>query len=481
MKTRYLLLTVALLGLAVALVGCQGPHLVTSTPAAKVTDVVVTGPPSTLPPTTPDTVTSTATLTVSPTVIPTPTVTLTATEVPTPAITPTSPASTVNLRQVLSDTLSQVSYRMAIQAIDSQNTTKIDATFVRDPSAAHLRWYDEGAVALHCVTVGDREWIGLGTVPMWLTAPSSVLTETQAFADSLPAIVAGTREFVFPDQVAEFSGLSKTEEGVACLRYIWEGEGAVGDVCLDPHTGLPLFGNERLLEGGEQTHSFELRFSHYNDPANVIPPPISGQPETLHIDDARMALNGLSSFRWTASVSLVPGQSSSSLQAFDWAMEGTYVLENSAFRSSVWLTATVDMPPTFRCWAIGHSHWIALPSSDQVFRDGFGADTPCRPGAPYYNWETPPALGEARRVEAGRTTINGELCDKYQFTLQVKNPQGNLTGHELMLFVTSDTRVPMRLEDVIRVQADGTTVTQIWEISHINDPANVVEPPQATP
>ena len=84
---------------------------------------------------------------------------------------------------------------------------------------------------------------------------------------------------------------------------------------------------------------------------------------------------------------------------------------------------------------------------------------------------------EGNVVSLKARMIESVLCNEYSYTGEWENDQGQPVTGEVHLFAASDNGLPMYVKSKSSVQGTGITVTATWQLSHLNDPANIVESP----
>lgn len=389
-------------------------------------------------------------------------------------------ARTINPKDVADLVARQTSYQMSLLTQSSESTTNTQITIVREPASEHVRFIERGAVLAHYIKIGEREWVALGTNPdpeTWQEAADAKgdVILGKVYSDFLD-LVQKLHPLIFfynLDREASLTRPALDMDGTTCDEYTWtEGEVA-GSICLSTESGLPVSANFNSASA-----TIEARYSHFNNPANSIPAPLTDFPQRLHIDDARMALNSLSSFQWTASLRWEPRAGAQS-EEFFYIWQGTYVLANQAWRAFLWAnTEETDNPPALKVMQIGEQRWVGVDGEqDPWTRVPPGVeDTLIEDSNPFNIWRSwlnPRQPGDLAATEV--ITLNDQSCHEYRFTLERTNDQGQLVRQEIRLFVATDSSLPMRVESVVTTPTG--TLTSTWELSHIDHPTNLVEMP----
>jgi hypothetical protein len=210
----------------------------------------------------------------------------------------------------------------------------------------------------------------------------------------------------------------------------------------------------------------------------VLSAPVTELPEKLYIDEARMALNGVSSFQFRRTFEgAIPGEAGS--EVF-WVSAGTYVQSVLAWRASVWFSAeNASGTPATELLTVGERKWQAAGGTETWFPSfmkreemdmysAFGSWT-------YWGDTDKPGrllVGEAR-------TIDGVPCRVYSFPYEGQMTSGEPVTGERFLFLAVDSLVPMGLETRLLVGPEEfPALVDTLELSHIDDPGNVVEAPE---
>jgi hypothetical protein len=184
--------------------------------------------------------------------------------------------------------------------------------------------------------------------------------------------------------------------------------------------------------------------------------PVTASPVTLNIANARMSLNGLTSFQWNF---LAYNPQSDALY-----FEGTYLQTNQACQVSAYNGKEKESGVAgYQLLRIGQQQWLGNKGIwvPQKWTDSsYYAE-------PFYIWTQVGGIGEGSLASSGTQIIGGIHCNKYLFH-DIKS--------DLTLFASVDSGLPIRLEYSTRGTA-GQALSEIWEMSHINDPSNVIKPP----
>jgi len=432
--------------------------------------VVVVGTPTPKP-----TAIPTATRTLPQTAMPEPTSTPGTTSVATPApqASPTLPANLptpalkINLKEVGERLWSQASFAFDYASTSGTHTR---GERIQEPPSWHFRHTsEEGGVLTwsESVMIGDREWVVnkfTGGLPLLCTGWEQQPTDSTMYEACIMTLVdKGTIEWFLTgpfirDQEAELLSGPTAIDGVLCYEYTWrDDDDNAYYAYLSAETGVPV-----KFEGP----GGKWLFSRFNDPANVIKPLTSEMPEKLHLDDAVMALNGLSSFQY-ATTFIDLQEPATSIE--DYA-KGVYVQSVHA-----WVATWMDEPeePLMEYMSTGERLLSRLPEAEATWSPVSEDDVMARLSGPFAGW----VFGFHLRVgslQPGATkTVDGTHCQEYVLTETRTDEAGRSKEVNMRLCVT-DLQVPMWME-MHYTDKESTSLVITCELSHLDDPANVVE------
>jgi len=419
---------------------------------------------------------------IPPTLTDTPTLTATATPTPTPGREEdqSTPAPRINLKEVGDRLWSLSSFAFEIGG------KGIQGEWIHTPLSWHIWVTGETDEALEFVTIRDRQWVAnllagelvgegedtplsCAKVQQWEQAPEGslyrMLYDVCDLGASASEAVLGVFGFFFYDQEAEFASGPRLVDDTPSYEYTWRDKS--GNVChlyMSTEAEIPIMA---------QCADITLHLSHFNDPANVIRPPTSEMPEKLHIDDARMALNGLSNFRYRTTQEFTDTR-----KAFAYYSEGLYVQLNQAWRAKFGEIGEEPFVEFLFHPSIGETllkggdmtMWFPVSwdeASEEMARDS----------APFAFWPDPPQEHRVGVLQPGSTrTVAGLECNEYLFTWTGSSDYGEAEV-QVRLCVTPEEMIPLRVHGIASLE-DGTRLVRTLELSHINDPTNVVEPPE---
>ncbi|MCD4685809.1 MAG: hypothetical protein K8S97_07720 [Anaerolineae bacterium] len=414
----------------------------------------------------------------------------------------TQPAATINLGDIKTRIERQASYRTTITV---GNMEPLEATIFREPRGIYVTagpltevWY---------LQVGARAWLGFfkdTTETCWVS--TTVLEQEQLHAalrtcedqgyfalNTDEGAIAQMQEMYMvgialihvvyipiitdifePEVQAMLSQPDQMIDGIVCHVYSWEQGDTAGSVCVTPE-GLPLY----AVYG-----TAELHFSHYNDPANVVTMPLLDFPDLLHRDAARMALNGLSSFQWTASIQLevteevtVQGQEDEDPVVFEEDVlivyHGTYMQRPQVWAVEVWRNEEKvfdAMQLGDQWWSGLNDHWFPLLPDDPDDADTINIS------GPFGMWRI--ALWDTMytQVAGAEHMVNGVRCNEYSRTAENVDAEGVSRSQTVRLFISVDDGLPLYLERVDHEPSFTRTIT--WGISNINAASNVIQIPE---
>lgn len=503
-KVKWLLLF-SILALLLAATGCVRATVVEVEPTAaasplpeitRVTPTMTLAPSvtSTFPPVVPTTApTPTPTVTAVPTEAPstgdgslsqavTSTVAMSETLTTAPILAP--PAPTINTKDIY-ERLWRVSGFVVdvVASLESDRTIRFVGTRVNSPGSWKISWLPSvqgGEGLVDYVSIGARNWVQVARVQSVPPCDATVSPTNNPdfdfcdFGADLQTLAQATLGILSSDQVVDLiDEKAVLDDGTACHEYKWrDTSAALWSMCLASETGLPI----RL-----STESVTVQFSHYNDPANAIAPPASEMPDRLHIDDARMALNSLSSFRYVTDgeVRTPAGQPTT------YHVEGTYIQDDQGWQTE-WKWKAEDAQPVIEFLSIEDQTWFRdkeePPWVDfSRFEDLFEDFRPMvNEAGPFSLW--PDASGLAGGVgvlQAGPPrTVGGLQCNDYLFEGTKTTDTGAEVSQRASVCATPAEMLPLQIEITLENADKGVFVTVKRELSHINDPANLVESPQ---
>jgi hypothetical protein len=233
-------------------------------------------------------------------------------------------------------------------------------------------------------------------------------------------------------------------------------------LCVSADTGLPLRFQSDLIKA---------HFNRFNDPANAFMVPTSGTPDRLNLDDARMALNGLDSFRYATTAELGDTKSKST-----YFINGVYKGTSQDWQAD-WRFKRDQDKPDF-VWAnVAGKTWGKIDGTIMWLPVGDDKDflTMVDDANPFAMWPNYPNLRTGIRQTGTTQTVGDQKCQEYLFTAQLTSAQGGQADYQLRLCVTMDSRIPLRM--AVKLTSGTFGLNFMRELSHLNDPANVVESP----
>jgi hypothetical protein len=218
-----------------------------------------------------------------------------------------------------------------------------------------------------------------------------------------------------------------------------------------------------------------VKFSLINDPSNVIKPPASRLSGKLNFDDARMSLNGLSSFQWTYWSEIRQENSTGITELY---YQGKYTQVNQAFH--VIASIGREEGPAVQFLQVGPNRWIGDAEGETWIDENvakLSGDSPFNYLAePFSIWNLYKEVEkEGNMTNSTPILINGQNCNEYLFLGKRTNDKGELISLELKIYFNLETGLPVRVEG--SSIKSGAYLHDIWDISHINDPNNTVNPP----
>ena len=388
-------------------------------------------------------------------------------------------AQTIDPTEVADLVARQASYQVSLSMQTGATTTDWEITVVREPASQYIRDVTGSAPVSHYIKIGEREWIGLGADPAWRSSDDPNLTqgEREGLA-RIQGFVPFPLFFNIEGPQASLTNPGLDVDGTTCDEYVRaEGETTLS-ICLSPDSGLPV----RATLGGSDAW-IEAHYSHFNAPANAIAAPTADFPERLHAADARMALNSLASFQWAATARWQPNTGT---DTGGYRYRGTYVQATQGWRAALWpIEADTDGPPTWELLSIGEDQWLDFGDGESrrwvplwiaSGLSGESLDFLFELADPLYLWRNLVLLDRAGDLAAGdANTFDGRTCNEYLIVGDAASDQGQALHLENRLWAAVDSALPMRVE-VTGVTPEGT-LTWTWELSHIDDPGNQVEPP----
>ena len=383
-------------------------------------------------------------------------------------------AQTIDPKEVADLLARQASYRVSLSMQAGETATDWEIIIVKEPASQHVRNITRGATAFHYIRIADREWIGLGTDPAWRSGGDPNLTQLEKEGMALAAAPTVFLHSLLLDVGGEASLVNPAldVEGTPCDDYTWTDGEDRGALCLSQESGMPV---RARLERPDST--MEAHFSHFNEPANAITAPITGFPDRLHASDARMALNSLASFQWTLSWWWDFGTAGKT----GVVAEGTYIQVDQAWRASTWQEEGADGPPVLRVIHIGERRWGNLGGEQErwlpILQEPDDPLSLYHFTDPYHIWRQWIALSRVGDLVARNAeVIDGRSCHEYLIIAEGTTEEGVAIRQETHLFATADAGVPMRIEGSVDL-ASRFTLTFDWELRHVDDPGNQVEPP----
>jgi len=383
---------------------------------------------------------------------------------------PTPPPAIIDPQALRESLWGQGSLRWTVTVTNTAQgrVSYVEATRVSEPDSYAIRVFEQGALLAHVVHIGAREWLGLGTEPTWLPL-STAAGSTAELARSARDLALTSLAVVLPRQEARLVRSGVIVGGVSCAEYTWSDGPDTGRVFVAADSGWPV-----QASVGPVT----VQVSHVNDPANVIQSPLTEFPDRLHIDEARMALNGLTSFQWTATIHWVPGPGAQSDPGFFWTFRGVCVQTAPAWRADLWMNEAATGAPDLRFMQVGARKWTALGAADQPWLVALPSmEKQFREPQPFYTWRQMQHVSLGSLVARNAQTLDGRPCHEYRFTARFQNDQGQWLSQEVRLYATADAGLPLAVETTARSEATGDVITLTWTLSHVDDPANQVSPP----
>jgi hypothetical protein len=381
------------------------------------------------------------------------------------AITPTPPQE-INLRQLGLQLYSHASFAFELENEDPTMRLRFGGHWTGSP----FSWYVENmltrASQLAFTAIGGRQWVTLTSGEVlscdgWENAApdSQVHEQCSLGAQSLKIVQTASQSF-FADVPARYAGKQVVVDGVPCHVY------TVRDVDHNDE-GRWYVAIETGLPARFEVATIVWRFFSIDDPGNVIPPPMSGMPAELHVDDARMAFNGLSSFRYASQLVFETSTVST------YTVAGVYVLAGPMWQARV--SACPTCQPMEVLSSSGHvwqrsastSPWVPVAKDSQ---NAMLAEL----GNPFYSWpgQTAPRIAH---WETGQThTVAGTECQVYRLSwARPTAGEGEATA-DVRMCVSADRTLPL----VTEYSASGGTTRMdvLCALTHLDDPANVVSP-----
>lgn len=362
-------------------------------------------------------------------------------------------------------------------------------TFVSEPKSIFIRDETKGVEGAQAIQIWDRFWAnpdGKGWWPESLDdikvepAEPGVIEAARLLHDLMIMVNKSWLESItkrldglWTDRVANVSGGLTYVDSIPCLGYTLSepDQDRTWQICLDAGRRLPI----QIVETQGDIRLATYRFSHFNEPGNVIEPRTE---KGLHSDDARMALNGLASFQWTKCLEWEPGSTApqSLAKPFVHCSKGTWVQSDQVFKVSVWNDEALTGVPWGRFLCRGQDCWQSIGREDAAWwpleSESLTAATMTGPWWPWLLAANAHQFGSL--VPDGATTVGGQRCSEYLYSWEEDENK-----YELRLSVLLDSRLPLRAH-LVRSGAQGT-MDDATELHNLDDPANVVEPPPETP
>ena len=128
--------------------------------------------------------------------------------------------------------------------------------------------------------------------------------------------------------------------------------------------------------------------------------------------------------------------------------------------------------PGVRAMRVADQTWSALGADDRPWFPVSADDAVVERADPWRAWRDLLPVEYGNVVRARSRTIDSVACSEYLFAVEWQTNLGKTTS-EIRLFV-AENGLPMRLEAAVRA---STVFTTTWQLSHINDPANIVRAP----
>ncbi len=393
------------------------------------------------------------------------------------------PAPTINTKDIYERLWRLNSFVVDVVAsLDTGETPHTVATRVNTPSSWRISFapYAQGEDSIVTyVLIGARSWaeIGDGQVQFSCDDPAQLATNdlertTCELGAGMPSVVQTALGILSNDQVAELVDENPViDAGPRCHEYEWrDADAALWSMCMSPETGLPTrVSSERIT----------MQFNRYNDPENAIAPPTSAMPERLHIDDARMAYNGLSSFRYVTDAEL----STSAAEPSTYHVEGVYVQNDQAWQTE-WKWKPQDLEPVFEVLSIEDQTWLRIGQNGNWVDSSLLEDFEwyVSDAGPFAYWPdaSEPAAGVGILQSDSTRTVDGLECVDYLFEGTRTTETGVRLEQRIRVCITPIEMLPLQVEITLEFAGDNKSarVAVRRELSHINDPANLVESPQ---
>jgi len=321
-----------------------------------------------------------------------------------------------------------------------------------------------GGNFLSYTSIGEREWAALADdqLPIhcsdWQQQPADTLThDACAIATEIRPIVEGILGLVFQEVEAEFVPGITDIDNIPCYEYSWQDTDGNHRLYVIAENGLPL---------EYEDTGMTLRFSQYNAPSNAIIPPTSEMPQRLYLDDARMALNSLASFRYITTAELVSETTSSP------TTEGVYVQANQAW-SAKW---SVGNEVEIDILVVGNDTWASMTKGEtwlpiEVYENLYeGMNNVVDTTTPFWLWPDSSKFHNGILQSETTRTVNGMECHEYLFL-----PIDTSLDSELQLCVTPNEAIPIQFD--LSAQKEGFSMHIVREINQINESTNIVAPP----
>jgi hypothetical protein len=184
-------------------------------------------------------------------------------------------------------------------------------------------------------------------------------------------------------------------------------------------------------------------------------------PQELSFDDARMALNGLSSFRYLTTAEFEAEGNATAIHC-----EGVCVQGNQAWRASC--RVGIEEQALLELYSLGDQTWWGVEGGQGWLRvaGSIVEDRVAVEAAPFWLWSDAPYWEIGTLLPEPMQSIAGVRCYEYLFASE---------DAQLHLCVIPGGMVPLRMEFSAAGESHRVLITR--EFTHFDDPSNVVEPP----
>ena len=357
--------------LVFVLAGCGGSIRVIPTPTPTLTVPTLTFTPPSTP-----TATATVTRAASPAATSAATAVRAITATPTRTLTVIPPPARINLKDVGQSVLRQSSHQFEIEIVSpKEDAIFLTGVWVREPNSILVRLQQQD---IQAVEIAGRRWGAMKQDEWWPASLDDIKIDispgvdpakakeflpinhylTMRLANDMISKATKLLNGLFEDQVASLSSASAVVDGVPSFEYTWRDQAsdATWRIYLATSNNLLV----KIVQMKGNTLIATYRFSHYNDPANVIRTPTSHLPDKLNIADARMALNGLASFQWSLSRAGKLGAKS-----MDMSVKGTYVQTTRAWQTFYWKNAEMRGAADLKFLGMDIRYWFDSGSGKQ--------------------------------------------------------------------------------------------------------------------